>query len=107
MAGKKPDFELMLASKDDNPKRYSGVGKGWALGSGGVSIQLNPGVVLDWRMNDDFWINLNPIGAEASAPVERKPKPRKMRWDPDAKRRVPVEDEQDEPWAMGCEVDDA
>lgn len=63
----KPDFYLKVTERQ--PRGYEGntrrgtIGAAWwKEGPYGrfLSIQLNPGVVLDWRMNNEYHISLFP-----------------------------------------------
>jgi len=57
----RPDYRLVVGSKekDDNGRRrYNEVGAAWSRADGGIGIILNPGVVLDWRMCDQFYLSL-------------------------------------------------
>lgn len=56
-----PTHNMVLTSKSDGGKKptYTEVGVAWPMPSGnGFSIQLNPGVVLDWRLGETHFINL-------------------------------------------------
>jgi hypothetical protein len=64
----KPTHKILLVSHDDkkgDSRQYSQVGVGWVLGQPGegqtISLTLNPGVVLDWRIHERFYINVKPI----------------------------------------------
>ena len=56
-----PTHNVVLTSKTTGNKKptYTEVGAAWPMQSGnGFSIQLNPGVVLDWRICETHYINL-------------------------------------------------
>lgn len=76
MAGRPPDVEVYLVTKkpESNGKRkYAKIGAGWKVfDDGTISITLNPGTFLDWRMNDDYYITLKPINNTFSR-VTREP----------------------------------
>ena len=56
--GGRPTHIVYLVHKQT--KIYTKVGVGWDhLGNGKVSIALDPGSVLDWRINEDFYINVS------------------------------------------------
>lgn len=54
---KKPNRTVYLVHKDT--KVYTKVGVGWESVEGRLSLILNPGVVIDWRMCEDYYINVN------------------------------------------------
>jgi len=64
MNNNKPDYDVFVVTKDkgENGKRkYSKVGVAWNIfDKEGVSITLDPGTVLDWRMMGEFYINIIP-----------------------------------------------
>lgn len=58
---KLPEHTVFLVTRDLNSlgKRvYTKVGVGWDAFDGVLSIKLNPGVVLDWKITEDFYINV-------------------------------------------------
>lgn len=60
---KHPDFDLFLVTKEPNEhtgKRiYNKVGAAWNMWDGeAISVKLNPGVVIDWRMMENFFLTL-------------------------------------------------
>lgn len=56
--GNRPDFTLKVVNRTTKARTFAGAG--WATDYGGVTIKLNPGVVLDWRMCEDHYIVLVP-----------------------------------------------
>ena len=59
----RPGYRLVVGSreKDDNGRRrHNVVGAAWSRADGSIGIILNPGVVLDWRMCDQFYLSLFP-----------------------------------------------
>jgi hypothetical protein len=79
-----PDFNLVLTTRDGD-RKYSHVGVAWQSEGEkkGIHIQLNPGIVLDWRMMDDYYLSLYPK-------IRPEPEKVKMVWDEDLGRRVPA-----------------
>jgi len=84
MAVRPPDVEIYLVTKklESNGKRkYAKIGAGWKVfDDGTISITLNPGTFLDWRMNDDYYITLKPINntrntREQPDHTEKQPEP--------------------------------
>ena len=61
-ANRPPDFTMSIARKTQNEERgpFVRVGVAWANPTGSISIKLNAGVVLDWRMCDEFGMYLFP-----------------------------------------------
>ena len=57
MRGEYPAFTLVLVNKD-NKKDKTIAGAAWHNNYGGLSLKLNPGIVIKW--NDEFFLNLNP-----------------------------------------------
>jgi hypothetical protein len=60
-----PDFVLTLSSKEPPPagkkRYYSRVGAAWKAEVGrGISLILEPGVVLDGQLLRDYYLNLYP-----------------------------------------------
>ncbi len=61
MAGKGPDYRVTVASKESDNRKTGKVGAAWKNEHGGISIQLDPGAVLDWRMCETHYITLWPV----------------------------------------------
>lgn len=57
--GRAPTHTLLLQHKDKENRRAK-IGAGWANSWGGISIVLDPGVVLSHRDCEDHYFNLNP-----------------------------------------------
>lgn len=55
--GGRPNRTVFLVNK--KTKIYTRIGVGWETLEGKLSIVLNPGIVLDWRMCESFYININ------------------------------------------------
>lgn len=55
----RPDYKIRVTPKSDK-KNYSVVGAAWLTETGMISVKLNPGTVLDWRMNAEYFISLVP-----------------------------------------------
>jgi len=55
---KQPTHRLVLKEKDG--KRRTIAGAGWVNEEGWISLQLNPGVVLDSRLLEDHYLSLYP-----------------------------------------------
>ena len=53
----------MVVSKA-NKHHKTLAGKAWKNKFGGISIKLNPGVVITSELLEDNWLNLNPIRSE-------------------------------------------
>lgn len=53
---RKPDFDLRVKVKGSESGSGRSVGAAWENENGGISIKLNPCVILDWR--DDVHISL-------------------------------------------------
>jgi len=58
MPENQPDFILKLNSKDPNGDFNERVGAGWYTKFGGISITLNPGIVLSYETIQDFFLIL-------------------------------------------------
>jgi len=72
MGKKRPTHTVRLASKYVGAagRSYSTVGVAWLGPAGMLSVQLNPGVVLDWRISEDYFINVipnSPVTADTSS----------------------------------------
>jgi len=67
MASKKsgprpPDYRLMLNPKDDDNRDFNrDVGVAWKTKFGGISLRLNPGIVISYETLQDFFLILTPI----------------------------------------------
>ena len=49
-------------NKKQNARNYSELGVGWKMfDDGTINITLHPGVCIDWRMCDDYYISIKPI----------------------------------------------
>lgn len=61
----KPTHRLKVKSKGGRGGGQA-TGAGWLSGNGAISIRLDVGAVLDWRMthSDDIMITLFPIDRE-------------------------------------------
>lgn len=61
-APKRPSHNIVVVTKAP-PRVYTKVGVAWEAFDGTrFNLSLNPGTVLDWRLSEDFYINLIPIG---------------------------------------------
>ncbi len=56
--GNCPNFTLKVGNRVTKATTIAGAG--WVTDYGGVTIKLNPGVVLDWRLCADHYIVLVP-----------------------------------------------
>jgi len=55
-----PDYILKLNPKDKNLRDFNHhVGAGWTTKYGGISIILNPGIVLSYETLEDFFLILS------------------------------------------------
>lgn len=71
MTGKKPDYNLTVKLKGDDSYAKQ-VGVGWKDEFGGISIKLNPCVVISHT--DDVWINLY-LNKDLSRRIPKPPPP--------------------------------
>jgi len=57
-----PTHNVVLTSKTQAGKKptYSEVGAAWSMQNNKFNIQLNAGVVIDWRICETHYINLFP-----------------------------------------------
>lgn len=65
MTQRPPDYRLRL--KDHRGKSAT-VGAGWANERGYINMQINPGVVLDWRSLDGCTLVLFPADKDHAEP---------------------------------------
>lgn len=66
--GQRPTFVITLSEKGEG-KAYNGhAGVGWPNKLGGVTLSLNPGVVLDAKTCEQYFVNVNPIDARMPEP---------------------------------------
>jgi len=54
--GRRPDYILVVKRRDGEDRTYAGAG--WTTEHGGISLKLNPCVVLTDR--EDVWLLLKP-----------------------------------------------
>ena len=71
-------LQIKVKAKDKSGDSYSyrigaGFVKEFPGGDLGISLKLNPGVVLDWRMNETHWINLNKAPKSDKRIYENEP----------------------------------
>lgn len=59
-----PDFRLRLKTPDG---KTATVGAAWQNERGYINMQINPGVVLDWRSLDGCLLTLFPSDKEGDA----------------------------------------
>lgn len=72
--GSKPTHNIVLGTRahDENGRRhYTKVGVAWMDKKGRVTLQLNPGTVLDHRLQEDYYISLYPEQKRFKRPEER------------------------------------
>ena len=74
MAGKLPDFDIVLTSKDrDTKKRYATIGVAWwNTKRTGMILRVNPGTVIDFTLLKEFTLGLftRRDGAGSNKPFE-------------------------------------
>jgi hypothetical protein len=58
-----PDFKLQLKAKDGESRNNS-IGSAWRNSSGGISINLHPGIVLTSETTEKYWLTLWPLSDE-------------------------------------------
>lgn len=56
----RPPFILQLRTKGDGKRSNYNAGCAFPNKVGGLTLFLSPGVVLDHRTSEEFYINLNP-----------------------------------------------
>mgnify|MGYP001195923043 CR=1 FL=1 len=54
---RRPTHNVFLVHKDT--KVYTKIGDGWKSYDN-ISIRLNPGTVLDWKLSERYYINVTP-----------------------------------------------
>lgn len=62
--GRKPDYNLWMAEKDGH--RRGRIGCAWWNSKGGLTIDLTPGVVIEWRDADRYFLTLWPASGGES-----------------------------------------
>lgn len=62
MRGDQPTHVVVLTNKQTKITKV--VGAGWSE-EWGISIVLDPGIVLDWRICDDYYLSVKPKSAKA------------------------------------------
>jgi len=100
---RRPDYRIVISERMEGGRKpfYHQVGVAWETQSGkGYLIHLNPGVVLDWRMNETHHIGMYPNGYEGDQ-YEKRPNPFKTDEDPSfpSDDDAPDELEEDPPFA--------
>ncbi len=71
--GAKPGYNLILADKS-NTKNQTKAGAAWVSPEGYISIQLNPGVSIDYKDCERFYISLYPLKDDERPPSGGPPR---------------------------------
>lgn len=80
-----PTHNLVLARRQEIPgkNKFTQVGVAWFdPAKNSLSLKLNEGVVLDWRMDDTHNLSLYPAKAAATGPAGMAPPPTRNDADP-------------------------
>ena len=64
----RPPFRLQIKGKDGSKGRNYNAGCAFINKVGGLTLYLNPGVVLDYRTTEEFFVNLNPADEAHGGP---------------------------------------
>jgi len=73
--GKRPDFKIVATKREENAegkRHFAQVGVAWQSPNGkrGITLTLNPGTVLDWRMTREFYVTLFPFDDEHESDIK-------------------------------------
>jgi hypothetical protein len=80
MPSARPDLHICIGLKpalDGTRSKVplTQVGVGWTNTSGSISLKLNVGVVLDWRMMETHTVLLLPVQEDGRSRTVRRPSP--------------------------------